>query len=125
MNTMMKKMCLFLLIIVATQMNVNAQNKQGLEDYVGRYVLPAGSLVDDAVITIVNDSVLNISASAGTSDLQYVDGEEYSLPQYGGTIVFVRDESNHIKGFKISIPMAGIESLEAQKEPETVENTGK
>ncbi|GAB6122606.1 hypothetical protein JCM30204_37550 [Dysgonomonas termitidis] len=95
---------------------MNAQVKTDLQDYTGRYVFPEGSLAEDAVISIVNDTVLNITASVGECDLKYVEGETFALPQYGGSIVFNRNAENKIDGFTVSIPMAGIDSLEARKE---------
>ena len=111
---MRKILLLITLSVVFT--TLNAQIKLNLQEYTGRYIFPAGSLAEDAVVSVVNDTILNISASIGESDLEYLEEETFSMPQYGGTIIFVRDESNKIQGFKVTIPMAGIASLDAQKE---------
>ncbi|MBB4034821.1 hypothetical protein GGR21_000708 [Dysgonomonas hofstadii] len=111
----MKKVFL-LITLLASLLVMNAQVKADLQDYTGHYVFPEGSLAEDAVISIVNDTVLNITASVGECDLKYVEGETFALPQYGGSIVFNRNAENKIDGFTVSIPMAGIDSLEACKE---------
>lgn len=111
----MKKILLFItLSVVVTALN--AQTELNLQKYTGRYIFPAGSLAEDAVVSLVNDSILNISASIGESNLEYVENETFSLPQYGGTLIFIRDDSKNIQGFRVTIPMAGIDNLEAKKE---------
>ncbi len=97
-------------------MTLNAQTKLNLQEYTGRYILPAGSLAEDAVVSVVNDTILNISATIGESNLEYLEEETFTMPQYGGAIIFIRDDSDKIQGLKVTIPMAGIVSLEAQKE---------
>lgn len=109
----MKKILLLIFTAMAF-LQMNAQ--KNLDEYAGRYIFPAGSLTDDAIITVTDNAVLNISSSVGGSDLNYVEDDKYTLPQYGGTIIFVRDDSKNIQGFRISIPMAEVENLEAKKE---------
>lgn len=111
---MRKILLLITLSVVFT--TLNAQTKLNLQEYTGRYIFPAGSLAEDAVVSVVNDTTLNISASIGESNLEYLEKETFTMPQYGGTIIFIRDDSDKIQGFKVTIPMAGIVSLEAQKE---------
>ncbi|MFT4221527.1 hypothetical protein [Dysgonomonas sp.] len=111
---MRKILLLITLSVVFT--TLNAQTKLNLQEYTGRYIFPAGSLAEDAVVSVVNDTTLNISASIGESNLEYLEKEMFTMPQYGGTIIFIRDDSDKIQGFKVTIPMAGIVSLEAQKE---------
>lgn len=113
----MKKFLLFIILSVSFTM-MNAQNRASLHGYAGRYIFPEGSLAEDAVISIINDTTLNIAASIGECDLKYIREDTFSLPQYGGSIVFNRNEASRINGFKISIPMAGIDDLEALKEVE-------
>lgn len=116
----MKRVLLFIMLSASFLMS-DAQCKADLKDYVGRYVFPEGSLAEDAVISIVNDTILNISASIGECELEHVEGETFSLPQYGGTIIFNRNTEKEVEGFKVSIPMAGIDSLEAHKDSKTIE----
>lgn len=112
----MKKLLLFITLSVAF-IKMDAQTKLNLEEYTGRYIFPAGSLTEDVVISIVNDTILNISASIGESNLKYVENESFVLPEYGATLVFIRDDSKNIQGFKVTIPMAEIDNLEARREP--------
>lgn len=111
----MKKVFL-LITLLASLLVMNAQVKADLQDYTGRYIFPEGSLAEDAVISIVNDTVLNITASVGECDLKHIKGDSFALPQYGGSIVFNRNTENKIDGFTVSIPMADIDTLEAHKE---------
>lgn len=111
---------LLLFISLIAFLNINAQSNSNIQEYTGRYIFPSGSIADDAIISLVNDTTLMISATVGESELKCIKKDIFTLPQYGGTITFVRTESeNEIKGFKITIPMAGIDSLEAQKEIQT------
>lgn len=118
----MKKILLFIVLALSCS-GIKAQVKTNLQDYAGRYIFPEGSLTESAIISIVNDTVLNISASIGECNLRYSKQEVFDLPQYGGDIVFYRNAANDVQGFKISIPMAGIENLEAYKEAKVVFET--
>lgn len=111
----MRKVFLVMVLLMPL-IQLVAQERINLKEYTGRYIFPEGSLTDDAVITVINDTTLNISASIGESELKYINPETFTLPQYGGTIVFMRDEADDIRGFKVTLPMAGIDNLEAQKE---------
>lgn len=111
----MKKILLFIVLSLSFPV-IEAQVSTNLHDYAGRYIFPEGSLAEDAVVSIINDTTLNIAASIGECDLKYIKEDTFSIPQYGGGIVFNRNELNKIEGFKISIPMAGIENMEALKE---------
>lgn len=111
----MKETYFLILVMIFIALQMKAQDK-GLKEYEGTYTFADQSLVAFADIVIANDKTLNISATVGSSDLQYVNEDKFSLPQYGGTINFVRNADNTVSGFKISIPMVGVENLEAIKE---------
>lgn len=111
---MRKILLLITLSVVFT--GLNAQTKLNLQEYTGRYIFPAGSLAEDAIVSVVNDTILNISASIGECNLEYLEEETFTMPEYGGTIIFIRNDSNKIQGFKITIPMAGVEEMDANKE---------
>lgn len=121
----MRKIYFLVLAMIIASSQMTAQNKD-LKDYEGKYIFLDQSLTAFADITLANDTTLNISATVGSSDLQYVNDDEFSLPQYGGKIHFIRNEKdNTILGFKISIPMAGVEDLEATKEKDSKETAEK
>lgn len=115
----MRKILLFIVLALSFS-GIKAQVKTNLQEYVGRYIFPEGSLTESAVISIVNDTILNISASIGECNLRYSKQDAFDLPQYGGDIIFYRNATNNIEGFKISIPMAGIENLDAQKDVKSI-----
>ena len=111
----MKKILLVIVLCVICS-GLNAQSKPILQEYAGRYILPAGSPVDDAIVTVVNDTTLFISASPGESELKHVEDEKFILPQYGGAIIFIRNEEKKVTGFKVTIPIMEVEDIEAVKE---------
>ena len=57
-----------------------------------------------------------VHISLKTYNLEYLEEETFTMPEYGGTIIFIRNDSNKIQGFKITIPMAGVEEMDANKE---------
>lgn len=78
-----------------------------LVQYTGKYIFPSGTAVDSAEVTS-NGQSLVISATLGSATLSRKAGDEFSIPQYGGKVVFLRDAAKKISGIKIQIDAADI-----------------
>jgi hypothetical protein len=90
-----------------------------LQEYAGKYIFEEGTIIEDVTLTVANDTTVNVTASIGECDLQYLSDETFTFPRYGGTVVFTRNDLNSVQGFAVSIPMAGVENLEARKDDST------
>lgn len=112
---------LFFFILILVQANALEHNAEPkFVEYTGRYIFPEGTMVDDAVITLSNDT-LSATVALGSVVLVPAEQDSFVIPQYGGTVTFVRNGQNRITSLKVSIPMGGIEELEAKKELEVAE----
>jgi hypothetical protein len=110
----MKKLFLFLFISVGT-FAVNAQEappKPPVEDFVGRYVFPDGSVVPDVTVA-VSGGALTMSSAAGTSALVELGIDSFSVVEFSGFAVFKRGDDKKVKSVHIE---AGGYILDGQKQ---------
>ena len=91
---------------------------RNIKEYVGTYLFEADGEEEEAVIAIINDSILHISAYIGEAYIKRDKNDKFILTQYEGTIEFTADKSNKIKGIIATINEAGIYKLEARKKEE-------
>lgn len=84
-----------------------------LEDYVGKYVFPDGSVVPDVEVLLA-DGALSMTSSAGTSSLTKLGVDSFSIVEFGGTAVFKRGEDKKVKS--VHIEAAGY-ILDGEKVP--------
>jgi len=115
----MKRFLMFILVLIfsciAMVGSLFAQEKVKpvFFEYAGRYVLPENGIVHDATIEI-NDNVLIVSVPQGSAELEYLEFEKFSIPQYGGVVEFIRDSVDQVVGLKAYIPSMEVE-VEAKK----------
>jgi hypothetical protein len=111
----MKKIILFFLLISATVSSI-AQSDPApmppLEDFIGKYVFPEGSVVPEVDVTIVSD-VLNMSSVAGASTCTRLGADSFQIDQFSGWAVFKRGEDKKVNGVHIE---AGGYILDGQKQ---------
>ena len=87
-----------------------------LQEYVGKYKFPDGSVVAEVVVTLENDA-LSMASSAGVSPLEkQTAADVFTITQFQGTAKFNRDSNKKIIG--VSINAMGYE-LEGVKEGAT------
>lgn len=82
---------------------INAQTenpKPPLEDFVGKYVFPDGSVVPDVDVTI-SGSGLSMASSAGTSSLVELGIDSFQIVEFSGTAVFKRGEDKKVNAVHI------------------------
>ena len=77
----------------------NAQDTTHKE-MVGRYKFPAGSVIDEAIVTW-DTGILTMSSTAGTSTLEKVKGDTFNVVSFNGICVFQRDASKKINGVHV------------------------
>lgn len=83
---------------------INAQTAPAptppLEDFVGKYVFPDGSVVPDVTVTL-DGSLLTMASSAGTSALTELGIDSFSIVEFSGTAVFKRGDDKKVNAVHI------------------------
>ena len=72
-----------------------------LEQFVGKYTFPDGSVVAEVNVALENGA-LTMSSSAGVSPLEKQGEDLYAITQFQGTAKFKRDTSKKIIGVSIN-----------------------
>ncbi len=88
------------LFIVAINAQTEPAPKPPLEDFVGKYVFPDGSVVPDVTVTL-DGSALTMASSAGTSALTELGRDSFSIVEFSGTAVFKRGDDKKVNGVHI------------------------
>jgi hypothetical protein len=99
----MKKLLFVFLVMTISSSLVQAQSKpvdSTLKQYVGTYKFAEGSPVPDVVVSF-DQGVLNMSSSAGTSELDKKGVDTFFIVTFEGTAVFKRDANKKIIGVTI------------------------
>lgn len=83
---------------------VNAQSdpapKPPLEDFIGKYVFPEGSVVPD-VDVLLSGSALTMTSAAGSSALNELGRDSFQIVEFNGIAVFKRGEDKKVNGVHI------------------------
>jgi hypothetical protein len=100
----MKKLFLLLLLLCGACSYLLAQEPatpdSTLQQYVGKYVFPEGSVVPDVVVTLDNGA-LHMTSTAGESPLEKQGDDLYAITQFQGTAKFNRNTDKKIVGVSI------------------------
>ena len=111
---------LFLTTMLNAQEIIKVENRvdsvRNVKDYAGKYLFKVDGYDEVATVSVVNDSILNISAYLGEARIKRIGKDKFRVTEYGGTIEFIPGESNKIKKLKATIEDAGIHNVEAIKE---------
>lgn len=94
----MKKIILSVFLaagLVTVQAQSDPPPKPPLEDFIGKYVFPDGSVVPDVTVTLAG-SVLNMSSVAGSSALSELGIDSFSIVEFSGVAVFKRGEDKKV-----------------------------
>lgn len=111
--------CLLVALISVARAQQISPKDSTWQQYVGNYKFPEGSVVTEVTVAI-EDTVLTMTSSAGSSLLEKQSEDFYTIVQYQGTAKFNRDANKKIIG--VSIVAMGYE-LEGTKEQPAVTNT--
>jgi hypothetical protein len=88
-----------LFILVANAQSDPAP-KPPLEDFVGKYVFPEGSVVPD-VDVLLSGSALTMTSAAGSSALNELGRDSFQIVEFNGIAVFKRGEDKKVNGVHI------------------------
>lgn len=109
----MKKFTLLLSIGIVYCISVKAQDS--LQHYVAKYKFPQGSMVTE-VDVVLDNGVLMVNSTMGNAAIERSTGDEFTMPSYNGTVVFIRNEAKKITGIKINVMNISLEGSREQKE---------
>src|SRR5215471_8867100 len=90
-----------LLLLIFAVGALRAQDST-LNEYVGTYKFPEGSVVPSVDIKLENGGLIGTS-SAGSSALERISKDTFNLVQYSGTVYFTRDAEKKVTGIKIEV----------------------
>jgi len=88
------------LFIIVANAQTDPAPKPPLEDFVGKYVFPEGSVVPDVTVTLSGDA-LTMSSTAGTSALTELGRDSFSIVEFSGVAVFKRGDDKKVNGVHI------------------------
>ena len=100
----------FFLIIANGQ--TSPAPKPTLEDFVGRYVFPDGSVVPDVTVAL-SDGALSMTSTAGSSALVELGVDSFSVVEFSGVATFKRGDDKKVNA--VHIEAAGY-ILDGQKQ---------
>ena len=90
----MKCILLSFAFIVFASAALHAQDTSS-HQYVGKYMFPDGSVIPSVEVTLDNGA-LSMSSTAGTSPLQLLGRDSFSIVTFNGYAVFRRNSTNKI-----------------------------
>ena len=73
-----------------------------LNAYVGTYTFPEGGTVTSVDVKIENGSLV-ASSTAGSSPLEKISKDTFTLVTYDGKVYFSRDSTKKVNGIKIEV----------------------
>lgn len=97
----MKKLMILCLLLGAVSF-VQAQTKDStLQDFVGKYKFPDGSIVPEVTVTMEGEGLM-MGSSAGNSSLNKIGEDLFSIVAFEGTAQFKRDANKKVVGVNIN-----------------------
>jgi len=99
------------LFIIAVNAQSDPAPKPPLEDFVGKYVFPEGSVVPEVDVAL-SGSALSMTSVAGSSALVELGVDSFQIVEFSGFAVFKRGEDKKVNAVHIE---AGGYVLDGQK----------
>ncbi len=97
----MKKL-MMLCLLLGTVAFVQAQTKDStLNDFVGKYKFPDGSIVTEVTVTMEGEGLV-MGSSVGNSALVKTGEDQFSITAFDGTAQFKRDANKKVIGVNIN-----------------------
>ncbi len=116
----MKKGFLFLCLVLGSFVFAQAQDApskdSSLQQFVGKYKFPDGSVVAEVIVALENGA-LTMSSSAGTSALEKQEEDIYTIVQFQGSAKFVRDSNKKVIGVNINAMGYQLEGTKVETKP--------
>ncbi len=98
----MKKIACLFIVFLAIGFSLKAQDKDSLQQYIGKFNFPEGGIVSYVAVT-VEAGKLNFSSDKGTGTLEKVVTDSFNIPEYQGTAKYVRNGESKITGVIIDV----------------------
>jgi hypothetical protein len=96
--------------------------KSPLTEYPGTYKVGTGDAAEDTKVELRDDK-LTISGRAGSANLSLQKPDTFSVDEYGGEVIFLRNPAKQIAGIKVNIPAGNID-IEGVRVEELAEYVG-
>ena len=87
-------------LIITLHAQSDPKPNPSLEDFVGKYVFPEGSVIPDVTVTL-NGSALNMASVQGSSVLNELGKDSFQIVEFSGIAVFKRGEDKKVTGVHI------------------------
>lgn len=111
----MKKIMMICLFLGIASLIQAQQKDSTLQDFIGKYKFPDGSIVTEVTVSIEGDGLM-MGSSVGDSPLAKLGEDLFAITAYDGTAQFKRDANKKVVGVSIN---AGGYSLEGTKSDTT------
>ncbi|MBY0482480.1 MAG: hypothetical protein K2Q21_14080 [Chitinophagaceae bacterium] len=98
----MKKIAYLFIAFLAIGFSVKAQDKDSLQQYIGKFTFPEGNIVSYVTVTL-EAGKLNFSSDKGTGTLEKIAADSFNIPEYQGTAKYVRSADSKITGVVIDV----------------------
>jgi hypothetical protein len=109
----MKKNIFFLSLFISSCLYLKAQDS--LQQYTARYKFAQGALITE-VDVVLDNGILQVNSSMGNALLEKTSADQFTIPLYNGTVVFIRNEAKNIIGIKIDVMNINLEGIREEKE---------
>ncbi|MDR2804509.1 MAG: hypothetical protein LBB85_02545 [Dysgonamonadaceae bacterium] len=112
----MKRVLFTVICILGIFVLIYARNRADWQEYAGRYAFSVENLAETLEIVLQGDTALTAFTPMGEIALTYVEKDRFEFPQYGGVVVFERDETQKITACRISVAAMDMEEIKAKKQ---------
>lgn len=112
-------LCMGLSFFTLSQAQTVPASDTLLQQYLGKYSFPDGSVVAEVTVTL-DSGILTMTSTAGVSPLEKQSDDLFTIIQFQGTAKFNRDSTRKVIG--VSIDAMGYQ-LEGKKEPDLMTMT--
>jgi hypothetical protein len=110
------KRTLLSVIFILSVLLTHAKEDVNREEYTGRYVITLKNTISEVEVILQSDGRLVVSSPIGKIILVHIENDCFEIPQYGGLVVFERDEKRAVTACTVSIPIADIRDIKVKKQ---------
>lgn len=107
----MRKLFILSLLIVSS-FGLKAQT-DSLQQYVGKYKFPEGSVVAEITVTVEN-GVLMAGSPMGASELKKTDVDVFEIVNFGGTATFKRNTEGKVISVRVQVSDVDMEGTKQE-----------
>jgi len=108
------KQLLTTIILIVASLNANCQSDSATNAFLGKYIFPSGSIVEQVTVANEGGSLVMIS-DRGTSALEKTGEDTYTIVAYSGVAKFIRDADKKVTGITIDAMGYHLEGVKEAK----------